>query len=74
MPDTGDLRKWARNLRVAADHLGAVDVVGIGPRGTLYEGAKRIVNEVADEMYAANDEAAREAWVKVLAKGAERVG
>ena len=70
MPDTGNLRKWARNLRLAADQLDGCPIVG----GVLYDAAKREVERVADEMYAAHCEKARDAWDQALGKGAERVG
>ncbi|MHB9144685.1 MAG: hypothetical protein ACYC5Y_05040 [Symbiobacteriia bacterium] len=70
MAGKDELRRWADNLRLAADHLDGCLIVG----GVLYEAAKREVKRVDDEMYAAHCEKARDAWDRALGKGAERVG
>ena len=69
-PTRLQLNRWAKSLREIADLLTIVEPNGPHSAGSTYAVAKASVDQVADEMYAANDAMARGAWDNALGKGA----
>lgn len=67
VPDRSQLVRWVNLLEKAVDLIDAGDHI---VSDNMYATAKALVDQVADEMYAANGAMARAAWESVLGKGA----